>query len=254
MLKNESKKTDKKSWDLVDEWSWIRAAIFFAVLLGFPSILIYGWPKGEWSFGWGMVGAVGTLVVGGVAIQISYKQTKWMSEKRRVSTDLFMSRVSNINLKSKIDLNNLAVKADLLKENKDLGFGFFVADIRCFIVNLREVSDELGVLLESSSLSEVDLKYYDEVKKMRCCYYDMNSKYKTLVAYSFHAEKRFDDEFQCLVTGLIGCVFDCLDDSCGYFDFDDREFVLAGLSEIRSFVFSYEGSLLGFLGAVREIN
>src|SRR5690606_12252729 len=46
------------------------------------AIALRGWPSGDWSFGWGAVGAISTVLLSGIAAYISYVQKKWMEERR----------------------------------------------------------------------------------------------------------------------------------------------------------------------------
>lgn len=66
---------------------WWRLTVFFAVELLFVTLVVYGWPQGDWDFGWGAVGAVGTLVTGVGAIYIAYVQKKWIEDER--NSDIF---------------------------------------------------------------------------------------------------------------------------------------------------------------------
>lgn len=61
---------------------WWRLTVFFAAELLFVTLVVYGWPKGDWGLGWGAVGAVGTLVTGVGAIYIAYVQKKWIEDER----------------------------------------------------------------------------------------------------------------------------------------------------------------------------
>ncbi len=62
---------------------WWRLLIFFSVLLMFVTLVVYGWPEADWGFGWGAIGAVGTIVTGGVAVFIAWRQSRWMDELRK---------------------------------------------------------------------------------------------------------------------------------------------------------------------------
>lgn len=61
---------------------WWRVGVLIGVLFGSVLIAMHGWPQGEWGLGWGAVGAIASLVIGGVTLQINHTQKKWIEQKR----------------------------------------------------------------------------------------------------------------------------------------------------------------------------
>lgn len=53
--------------------SWTDIAAF-GLLLFFALVMANGWPSGDWALGWSAIGAVGTIVTGGIAARIAYVQ------------------------------------------------------------------------------------------------------------------------------------------------------------------------------------
>ncbi|CAM5445569.1 hypothetical protein AFAE65S_02870 [Alcaligenes phenolicus] len=53
--------------------SWTDIAAF-GLLLFFALVMANGWPSGDWALGWSAIGAVGTVVTGGIAARIAYVQ------------------------------------------------------------------------------------------------------------------------------------------------------------------------------------
>lgn len=53
---------------------WWRVGVLLVILLGFLLVVAYGWPHGDWGFGWGAIGAIATVATGGVAALIAYRQ------------------------------------------------------------------------------------------------------------------------------------------------------------------------------------
>lgn len=52
-------------------WTDITA---FGLLLFFALVMAKGWPEGDWGFGWSAIGAIGTVVTGGIAALIAVVQ------------------------------------------------------------------------------------------------------------------------------------------------------------------------------------
>lgn len=73
--------------------SWTEVASL-ALLFVFVAVLVKGWPSGDWSLGWGAVGAIATIVLGAIAAHISNTQKTWLAEKRiadksRITDDIW---------------------------------------------------------------------------------------------------------------------------------------------------------------------
>ena len=60
---------------------WWRVGILLALIFGFVLLAMHGWPEGDWIFGWGAIGALGTIFTGGVAVKIAYSQKKSNDER-----------------------------------------------------------------------------------------------------------------------------------------------------------------------------
>lgn len=55
------------------------------LLLFFALVMANGWPCGDWAFGWSAIGAIATIVTGGIAARIAYVQYQdsRLAEKER---------------------------------------------------------------------------------------------------------------------------------------------------------------------------
>lgn len=61
--------------------SWTEVTAFGLLLL-FALVMAHGWPSGDWSLGWGAIGALGTVVLGTYAARISHAQHSSMEKEQ----------------------------------------------------------------------------------------------------------------------------------------------------------------------------
>lgn len=80
---------------LKSSWTDIAA---FGLLLFFALVMANGWPSGDWALGWSAIGAVATIVTGGIAARIAYVQyqdSRLAKEERRKSIQESFARSVN---------------------------------------------------------------------------------------------------------------------------------------------------------------
>ncbi|WP_321331259.1 hypothetical protein [Alcaligenes faecalis] len=61
---------------------WWRVGLLLLLVFTFILLVLYGWPSGDWAFGWGFVGALATSVTGCAAVQIAYHQKRVADQSR----------------------------------------------------------------------------------------------------------------------------------------------------------------------------
>lgn len=71
-------------------WTDITA---FGLLLLFALVMAHGWPSGDWSFGWGAVGALGTVVLGTYAARISRAQHSSMEKEQAYRRERIIRKI-----------------------------------------------------------------------------------------------------------------------------------------------------------------
>lgn len=74
---------------------WWRVGVLLVILIGFALIAIYGWPQGDWQLGWGAIGAVATVITGGIALKIAFLQGKRDRDLQALKEAINFSRIEN---------------------------------------------------------------------------------------------------------------------------------------------------------------
>lgn len=72
---------------------WWRVAIVISLIALFGLLAAYGWPTGDWAFGWGGIGAVATSVTGICAIYFAYLQFEKERKNQLTYKRLFATRL-----------------------------------------------------------------------------------------------------------------------------------------------------------------
>ncbi|MDH4867963.1 hypothetical protein SBO82_13425 [Alcaligenes nematophilus] len=79
--------------------SWTDIAAF-GLLLFFALVMANGWPSGDWALGWSAIGALGTIVTGGIAARIAYVQYKdsqlAVEKKRKHAQDSIKGKIGHL--------------------------------------------------------------------------------------------------------------------------------------------------------------
>ncbi|WP_336579365.1 hypothetical protein [Alcaligenes sp. CHO6] len=121
---------------------WWRLLIFASVLLMFVTLVVYGWPAADLGFGWGAVGAVGTIVTGGAAVFIAWMQSRWMEQSRKRDYFKVIHKLS-----SALSYFSFIFEEKFLKgaEGKDSFIEIFIS------VNLPKAEEDLRAVYENSN-------------------------------------------------------------------------------------------------------
>ena len=61
---------------------WWRVGVLLFLVCCFVLLAAHGWPQGDWTLGWGAIGAIATVVTGCAAVLIAYRQKKSNDEFR----------------------------------------------------------------------------------------------------------------------------------------------------------------------------
>nr|BDD43677.1 hypothetical protein 12 [Pseudomonadaceae bacterium] len=138
--------------------SWTDIAAF-GLLLFFALVMANGWPIGEWALGWSAVGAIATIVTGGIAARIAYVQyqdSRLAKEEHRKSVQESFARSVN-ELESR--LSNLSSEVLNVAENMSIVNSSWLhvlgEHIRQFPVdalslsNLELTAEDMGALPDS---------------------------------------------------------------------------------------------------------
>ncbi len=131
-------------------WTDITA---FGLLLLFALVMAHGWPSGDWSLGWGAVGALGTVVLGAYAARISRAQHIAMEKEQAYRRERISQKIVGL--------------ARELHNSSFAAIGMF----NIYGVVPKELSTQIDTLLYEmqQTSSELDLSLLDEwkLKKFR---------------------------------------------------------------------------------------